>query len=249
MAETFSQALEKSLAEMNIRASSEQLTMMERFKDYIVEENKKINLTSITDDVGMAVKHFADSLTLLKLKDIKKNMRFIDVGTGAGFPGIPLCIMLPDAEGVLVDSVGKKAAFVMRAITRLGLRNATAVAARVEDMAALDAHREKYDAAFVRGVAALSVSMEYCLPFVKKGGIFVAMKGPGVEAELDDGQAAAFILGGKITGAVKLVLPYEQGVRMLVTVGKLSPTPNRFPRKPGEANRRPITREGIYGLK
>ncbi|HQJ25029.1 MAG TPA: 16S rRNA (guanine(527)-N(7))-methyltransferase RsmG [Bacillota bacterium] len=242
METTFRQILERASAELGIEVDERRMVLMQRLKDLLVQENEKVNLTGIKDDLGIAVKHFADSLTVLMVEGARECGSFVDIGTGAGFPGLVLAMMLPEAKGVLVDSVGKKVNFVSRAVIELGLTNVTAVTARAEDLARESIHREKYGLAVIRGVSSVSESAEYCIPFLKKGGLFVAMKGPGADTEIDDGKAAAFALGAKITGVRKLTLPYDQGDRVLVVAEKTSPTPGRYPRKAGEPHKRPISR-------
>lgn len=242
METTFRQILEIASAELGIDVDERRMALMQRLKDFLVQESEKVNLTGIKDDLGIAVKHFADSLTLLRIEGLKDCGSFIDIGTGAGFPGLVLAMMLPGANGVLVDSVGKKVNFVTQAAAELGLTNVTAITARAEDLAREPRHREKYGLAVIRGVSSISESAEYCVPFLKKGGLFVSMKGPGVETEMDDGKAAVFALGAKITCVEKLSLPYDQGERILVVATKTSPTPGRYPRKAGEPHKRPISR-------
>lgn len=247
MDRTFRAILEEGATLAGIGMTGEQAGMMDALKAHLAEENEKFNLTGIKDDMGIAVKHMVDSLTLLKVDGILGCDSFIDIGTGAGFPGLVLAIMLPDVKAMLVDSVGKKVAFVRAAAERLGLKSVTALTGRAEDLAKDPEHREKYGFAVSRGVSSVSTSAEYCIPFLRKGGIFVAMKGPGVEDEMDDGKAAFFALGAKLREMRRIALPFEQGERVLVVADKLSPTPNRFPRKTGEPQRRPITRKQDMG--
>lgn len=247
MDKRFSAILEEGASLAGIGITEDQSGKMDALKSYLVEENEKFNLTGIKDDMGIAIKHMVDSLTLLKVDGISSCGSFIDIGTGAGFPGLVLAIMLPDAKAVLVDSVGKKVAFVRAVADRLGLKGVTALTGRAEELAKAPEHRERYGFAVSRGVSSVSTSAEYCIPFLKKGGIFVAMKGPGAEEEMEDGRAAFFALGAKLREMRRIALPFEQGERVLVVADKLSPTPNRFPRKTGEPQRRPITRKQDMG--
>ncbi len=247
MDKKFISFLEEGAASAGIGLTADQAGKMDALRNYLVEENEKFNLTGIKDDLGIAIKHMVDSLTLLKVDGVSDCGSFIDIGTGAGFPGLVLSIMLPDARAVLVDSVGKKVAFVRAAAEMLGLKCVAALTGRAEELAKDPQHREKYGFAVSRGVSSISTSAEYCIPFLRKGGIFVAMKGPGAEDELDDGKAAFFALGAKQREIKRITLPYEQGERLLVVADKLSPTPNRFPRKTGEPQRRPITRKQDMG--
>ncbi|HOA15335.1 MAG TPA: 16S rRNA (guanine(527)-N(7))-methyltransferase RsmG [Bacillota bacterium] len=239
----FREILKAGSSEIGVELDDRQIAAMEEYKDALLHENEKYNLTGIKDTLGIAIKHFVDSLTLLLIEGLKECGSFIDVGTGAGFPGLVLAIMLPGAEGTLLDSVGKKVGFVNRTAAMLGLGNVKGVVGRAEDLAKDEAHRERYGLSVARGVSSVSASAEYCIPFLRKGGQFVAMKGPGVDAELEDGKAAAFALGAKITSVQRLDLPFAMGERNLVVAIKNSPTPARFPRRAGEAARRPITRK------
>ena len=238
----FREILKAGSSEIGVELDEKQVAAMEEYKNILLEENEKYNLTGIKDTTGIAIKHFVDSLTLLKVEGLKDCGSFIDIGTGAGFPGLVLAIMLPKAEGTLVDSVGKKVGFVNRTAAILGLKNVKGVIGRAEDLAKDKAYRERYGLSVARGVSSVSASAEYCIPFLKKGGQFVAMKGPGVDAELEDGEAAAFAMGAKIRSVLKLALPCGLGERNLVVAIKSSPTPARFPRRAGEAAKRPITR-------
>lgn len=247
MNKDFRRILEEGAALAGMEVTSAQADMMEALKAYLVDENEKFNLTGIKDDMGIAIKHMVDSLTLLKVDGVSGCGSFIDIGTGAGFPGLVLAIMLPDAEAVLVDSVGKKVSFVRAVADKLGLKGVTAITGRAEELAKDPKRREMFGFAVSRGVSSISTSAEYCVPFLRKGGIFIAMKGPGAEDELDDGKAAFFALGAKLRETRRVTLPFEQGERVLVVADKLSPTPNRFPRKTGEPQRRPITRKQDMG--
>lgn len=238
----FREILKAGSSEIGVELDEKQVAAMEEYKNILLEENEKYNLTGIKDTTGIAIKHFVDSLTLLKVEGLKDCGSFIDIGTGAGFPGLVLAIMLPKAEGTLVDSVGKKVGFVNRTAAILGLKNVKGITGRAEDLAKDKAYRERYGLSVARGVSSVSASAEYCIPFLKKGGQFVAMKGPGVDAELEDGEAAAFAMGAKIRSVLKLALPCGLGERNLVVAIKSSPTPARFPRRAGEAAKRPITR-------
>lgn len=247
LGEHFISILEEGAALAGIGLTEGQIDKMDALRAYLIEENEKFNLTGIKDDLGIAIKHMVDSLTLLKVDGVSDCGSFIDIGTGAGFPGLVLSIMLPEAKAVLVDSVGKKVAFVRAAAEMLGLKCVTSLTGRAEELAKEPEHREKFGFAVSRGVSSISTSAEYCIPFLRKGGIFVAMKGPGSEGEMDDGKAAFFTLGAKLRETRRITLPFEQGERVLIVADKLSPTPNRFPRKTGEPQRRPITRNQDMG--
>lgn len=242
MESSFMKILVDSAEEIGVPLSVQQAEQMEKLKNYLVAENEKFNLTGIKDETGIAIKHMADSLTLFRVPGVRDCGSFIDVGTGAGFPGLVMAVLMPETKATLLDSVGKKVKFVQNAALMLGLRNVKAITGRAEELAHLPEHREKYGLSVVRGVASISTAAEYCVPFLRKGGIFIAMKGPQAEEEMDDGKAALFSMGAKLTGINKVSLPQGQGERSLVYATKLSPTPGRFPRRTGEPQRRPITR-------
>ncbi len=213
----------------------------ERLKTYaemLVAWNEKINLTTILDDEGIAVKHFIDSFTILP--QLKKGARLIDVGTGAGFPGIPLAIVRPDIQVTLVDSLRKKVDFLEEVIKELALTNIRAFHSRAEDFARLPKHREKYDVAVARAVALLPALLEYCLPFVKVGGQFIAMKGPDGANELSSAGKALSILGGTCEGTKTFTLPGTDMQRCLISVQKVQETPRNYPRKSGKPGKEPL---------
>jgi len=236
----FRETLEKAVGELGVQVDQRQLDMFCAYKQLLIEANRSVNLTSITEDSEIAVKHFADSLMCLRVVDLANVTSIVDVGTGAGFPGLVLKIMNPAARVLLIDSVGKKVDFVRAVAVSLGLPDVECVQARAEELGRHPRHRERFDLAVARGVSGLSPLAEYCLPFVRLGGVFVAMKGPRAAQEVPSGARAVSILGGGELSTCQLVLPFEAGTRVLVSATKQRRTPRQYPRKPGVPERRPL---------
>jgi len=214
--------------------------MVGRFFEYkrlLLEWNEKMNLTAITDDREIILKHFIDSLSILPY--VKEVRNVVDVGTGAGFPGIPLKIALPGLEAVLMDSLEKRIKFLETVIGELGLDGARAVHSRAEDAGRSEKYREAFDVAVARAVASLPVLLEYCLPLVKTGGIFVAMKGSS-EDEVAASGIALDILGGEIEEVKNFVLPGSDMKRSVIIVRKVRQTPTKYPRKAGKPSKEPL---------
>lgn len=210
----------------------------------LVEWNEKMNLTAITDPQGIAVKHFADSLTAAALMPAGE-FSLIDVGTGAGFPGVPLALYRPDCRLTLLDSLNKRLTFLDAVCRQVGL-NATLIHARAEEGGRNPDLRERYDVACARAVANLPVLSEYCLPFVKVGGRFIALKGPDADRERADAARGIGVLGGRIAAVTALTLPATpiEGVepmeRRLVRVDKVRPTPATYPRHGSKIAKKPL---------
>lgn len=210
----------------------------------LVEWNEKMNLTAITDPVGVTVKHFADSLTAAPLLP-EGIFTLIDVGTGAGFPGVPLALYRPDCRLTLLDSLNKRLTFLDAVCRELTLP-VTLIHARAEEGGRKPELRERFDVATARAVAALPTLCEYCLPFVKKGGCFIALKGPDAEREQEAAARAVSLLGGKVASAVTLTLPAqpEEGVepmeRRLLRIDKVRPTPPAYPRPSAKIVKAPL---------
>lgn len=232
--------LRAGAAEMELSLTEEQLDKFSQFYRLLVETNKKVNLTSLVEEKEVAVKHFLDSLTLLKAAPFEEEMDLLDVGTGAGFPGLPLKICLPDLQVTLVDSLDKRVNFLKKVITGLGLAGVEAVHARAEDIGRKSDHREKYHRVTARAVAVLGILAEYCLPAVKVGGLFMAMKGPRLEEEFAEAVKAVKILGGEIEKTVNLRLPLSGEERNIVLIRKNAPTPEKYPRRPGVPEKKPL---------
>lgn len=222
----------------DISVNETQLNAFGLYADLLVEWNEKINLTAITDHEGIEEKHFLDSCFPLKLFDIPSNAAVIDVGTGAGFPGIPYKIMRPDINLTLLDSLQKRIGFLTAVLEAVSLP-AEAIHGRAEDMGKLSNMREQYDIATARAVARLSVLSEYCLPFVKVGGHFIALKGGDCSDEIDSSLNAIGTLGGKLEMAVEYQLPSGDR-RTLVVIKKIKPTLAAYPRPKGKMNKKPL---------
>ena len=213
----------------------------EQFYDYyelLVERNKVMNLTAITDFKEVVKKHFADSLTLPGIHNMDEVRNMIDVGTGAGFPGIPLKIVCPDVKLTLLDSLGKRVKFLEDVAGKLDLRGVECVHSRTEDLAGNSYYREQYDLVTARAVAAMNVLSEYCLPYVKIGGVFAAYKSGTIEEELAAAERAISVLGGKVRATEKFQLD-DMG-RSIVLIEKTRKTPKSYPRKAGTPSRSPI---------
>ena len=210
------------------------------YKELLKEWNQKINITSITDDVEIDIKHFIDSLTPFNTNLFKKDIKIIDIGTGGGFPGIPLKIVNKDMEVVLLDSLNKRINFLNEVIKRLKLKNIVAIHGRAEELGRNINHREKYDIAISRAVASLNTLSEYSIPFVKVGGYFISMKGPDVDGELKDAERGIKILGGKVKDVKKITLPLSDITHSLIIIEKIKETPTKYPRGGGKPKKNPL---------
>lgn len=208
----------------------------DKYAELLKDWNTRINLTAITDDEEIRVKHFEDSLTILPY--IKENSTLVDVGTGAGFPGIPVAIARPDVNVTLVDSLEKRVKFLNCVVETLGLTNVTCIHSRAEDFGKNPDYREKFDYATARAVASMPVLLEYCLPLVKVGGSFIAMKGANAADEKFD--KALKVLGGKLKATDKFVLEGTDMERCIFTVEKAGKTPPQYPRKAGLPTKKPL---------
>lgn len=236
----FKELVEAGARGLGIHVGAEAIEMFDEYRRRLLAANEVMNLTSITDDEGMAIKHFVDSLVCLLGPLGARYDSLVDIGSGAGFPGIVLRIMNPGRRTLLVESVGKKVRFLRDVCHHLGLDDIEVVQGRAEDLAHDQAYRERFDLAVARGVAALSPLAEYCLPFVRPGGWFVAMKGPRAEEELADGARAASALGGAAPVVTAVSLPLGHGERRLVSIRKESRGASNYPRKSAAIARAPL---------
>lgn len=223
---------------LGIALTDEQLSRFDKLSDLLVEQNKTMNLTAITDPDGIAVKHFADSISVLTAAEIPQRAKILDVGTGAGFPGIPLLIMRPDIDLTMIDSTAKKLKYVENTVNELGLVAAT-LHTRAEEAGQSKEYREKFDFVCSRAVAALNVLCEYCLPFVKQNGLFIAMKGAKAQEEINAAKAAIKTLGGKIIAEKSFSLS-DGGERTLVIIKKISQIPPKYPRPSAQIAKKPL---------
>lgn len=231
--------IKSAIADYKIQLTEVQLEQLEKYFKLLVEWNEKINLTAITDEQGVAVKHFADSLALLNYVDIPENSTLIDVGTGAGFPGIVLKIARPDIKLTLLDSLQKRLNFLDTVLFELSL-DAKLIHSRAEDGGQNIDLRESFDFVVSRAVARLNVLAEYCLPYARLSGSFVAMKGPDAENEIADGRKAIQTLGGKIKNIHSFSLLLDGGERTIIEIEKIAPTPDKYPRSYGKIKAKPL---------
>ena len=233
----------KDLQKLHITLSDVQAEQFLIYYEMLIEKNHVVNLTAITDFNEIIKKHFIDSLSLVKAYDFSHNdteISLIDIGTGAGFPGIPLKIVFPDLKITLMDSLNKRVDFLNEVIDTLGLNQIDVIHGRAEDYAKPGKLREKYDLCVSRAVANLSVLAEYCLPYVKVGGKFISYKSEKVTEEINDAEYAIDILGGKIEEQVIFTLPDSDMYRNLVVIEKVSETLSKYPRKAGKVDKKPL---------
>ena len=235
---------EKGLEQLKIQLSQEQKEQFLKYYEYLIEKNKVMNLTAITDYEEVLLKHFLDSLSVVKVRDFipekLSGKTLIDVGTGAGFPGIPLKIAFPELKIVLLDSLNKRINFLNEVIEMLHLQEIETIHGRAEDYARQKDFRENFDFCVSRAVANLSTLSEYCLPFVKQGGCFISYKSGKIEEELSQAENAVKVLGGNVKDVVKFSLMDTDMDRSFVVVDKKKTTPKRYPRKAGLPSKEPI---------
>lgn len=237
------QILNEGCRQLGISLTEEQTEQFMLYYEKLIEVNRVMNLTAITEFEDVMRKHFLDSLTLVKAADIKNVKRVLDLGTGAGFPGIPLKIAFPDTEFVLLDSLNKRVKFLHNIIELCRLKKIQAVHGRAEELAGKKEYRESFDLCVSRAVANLSSLSEYCLPYVEKGGLFVSYKSGNIQEELEAAGYAIQILGGRIKDTVKFKLPGSDMDRSLVVIEKIRETPARYPRRAGIPSREPLVRK------
>lgn len=237
------QILNEGCRQMGISLTEEQTEQFMLYYEKLIEVNRVMNLTAITEFEDVMRKHFLDSLTLVKAADMKNVKRVLDLGTGAGFPGIPLKIAFPDTEFVLLDSLNKRVKFLHDIIELCRLKKIQAVHGRAEELAGKKEYRESFDLCVSRAVANLSSLSEYCLPYVEKGGLFVSYKSGNIQEELEAAGYAIQILGGRIKDTVKFKLPGSDMDRSLVVIEKIRETPARYPRRAGIPSREPLVRK------
>lgn len=234
-------SFDKFIEEVNkisINLTDEQLEQFRIYYEMLVEKNKVMNLTGITEWDEVLEKHFLDSISLIRAIDLNQTLTVMDMGTGAGFPGIPLKIAFPNLKVTLADSLNKRVLFLQEVIDLLKLEGIEAIHGRAEDLARDKKYREQYDLSVSRAVANLSTLSEYCLPFVKIGGQFISYKSGDVEEELAASKSAMFLLGGKINNTIKFELG-ESG-RSFIIIDKVNGTPKTYPRKAGTPSKKPL---------
>lgn len=240
--------LTQGAREMGIELSDNQVEQFSTFARLLVEWNDKFNLTSITDPAGIVVKHYLDSLTCLVATEFPKEALVADVGTGAGFPGVPLAIVRPDLRLTLIEATKKKLAFLEKVVAELSSRSPLGIElvhARAEEVGRLPSHRERYDVVVARAVAEMRVLAEYCIPLVKVSGMFIAMKGPEIDAELAAAGPGIGTLGGGKPRIAHMKLPIGGDRRSLIIIKKVKPTPEQFPRHGSRIARKPAASGGV----
>jgi 16S rRNA (guanine527-N7)-methyltransferase len=225
---------------LDIALTPEQERQFETYARELADWNERVNLTAITDEEGIRVRHFLDSLTVTCVLSLQPGMRIIDVGTGAGFPGLPLLIAFPDIQVTLLEATGKKISFLDHLIQSYGLTGASTLHARAEEAGHLPEHRARYDVVVARAVARLPALVEYLLPLARIGGVCVAMKGVSAADEARDAEAALKVLGGRLRDITEIQLPGVSQPHYLVVFSKESATPSAYPRKPGTPTRKPL---------
>ena len=231
---------EAGLKELNLILSENQINQFMTYYEMLIEKNKVMNLTAITEYEEVIEKHFLDSLSLCKHFQLDKNLSVLDLGTGAGFPGIPLKLAFPDLEMTLVDSLNKRVFFLQEVISSLNINNIRVIHSRAEEIGKNNKYREKYDLCVSRAVANLASLSEYCLPFVKPGGFFISYKSGNIEDELLASEKAISVLGGSLKEVLKFQLPNTEISRSFVMIEKIKHTPKNYPRKAGTPSKEPI---------
>lgn len=232
--------LEKGCENLGISLDEKQKEQFIQFYEYLVEKNKVMNLTGITEFQEVLVKHFLDSLACVKAVDLTKVKKVMDIGTGAGFPGVPLKIAFPHLEECLLDSLKKRVTFLEETFDILGFDKIAAIHGRAEEFAKNKAYREQYDICVSRAVSNLATLSEYCLPYVKKGGLFISYKSGKVQEEAESAARAIRLLGGEIKDICYFMLPDSEIERSLVVIEKVKNTPGKYPRKAGTPLKEPL---------
>lgn len=233
-------SFKKDLEELNISLDKRQMCQFLQYYELLVEWNSFMNLTAITDYDEVIKKHFIDSLSLIKAIDLSDEIKVIDIGTGAGFPGIPLKIAFPNLKVTLLDSLNKRIKFLNEVIDKLELKDIIAIHGRAEDFAKDKNYRQSYDLCVSRAVANLSTLSEYCLPYVKTGGKFISYKSEKITDEMNAAKNAIKILGGNISNQVEFILPDSDIYRNLFIIDKIKDTPIKYPRKAGLPTKEPL---------
>lgn len=233
---------EKDLKQLHLELSKKQILQFISYYELLIDWNSRMNLTAITEFEDVLKKHFIDSLSLISaVSDLaQKQYDLIDVGTGAGFPGIPLKIAFPNLKITLLDSLNKRIQFLNEVICKLELQDIEAVHGRAEDFAKPDQFRERYDLCVSRAVANLATLSEYCIPFVKPGGFFISYKSEKVNVELEEAKKAISVLGGSFQKNIEFLLPHSDITRNFIVIQKKNKTPFKYPRKAGLPSKEPI---------
>lgn len=230
----------RKASELGIELTEKQLQQFRQYYDMLIEKNKVMNLTAITEWEEVIDKHFIDSISLVKACDLSGEKYVLDLGCGAGFPGIPLKIAFPNLKIVLLDSLNKRILFLKDVIVELGLENIEALHGRAEDYARKPEYREQFDYCVSRAVANLTTLSEYCIPYVKQGGSFISYKSGKVKEEIKEVKTALFLLGGKMDDMISFELPETDMERNFVIIKKEKKTPKKYPRKAGLPGKEPL---------
>lgn len=233
-------SLIKVMESEGIELTEECAEKFEQFRETLIETNKYLNLTSITEDEEVNYKHFLDSLLPMKKIEFIENAKVIDIGTGGGFPGLPMKFYRDDLDITLLDSLNKRIKFLKDTIYKMELLKTEAIHGRAEELGRQKQYREVYDYAISRAVSRLNTLVEYSLPFVKVGGYFISMKGPSGKEEAEEAKNAIKLLGGEIVDIIEYQLDYEDSDRTLVVIKKISPTPKKYPRGGGKPKNKPL---------
>lgn len=234
------ETLQRAFNELNISYDDATVDKFQKYMDLILEWNEKVNLTAITEKEEFVKKHYIDSLLCYNFKEMEKSNMVIDVGTGGGFPGIPLALVFPEKQFVLMDSLKKRLNIIDDLALQLNISNVTTLHGRAEDMGHSKEYREKFDICVSRAVANLATLSEYCLPFIKKGGNFLAYKGTKAEEEIKEAHKAIFLLGGKIGREEKVTLPGYNLEHNIIVIEKVQNTSAKYPRKAGTPSKEPL---------
>ncbi len=232
--------LRDSLDELGIEYDDKQIEMFGVYYDLLIDWNSRINLTSITEPDEVIIKHFVDSILISRVIDLRSGVSLIDVGTGAGFPGIPIKIINPGCDVVLLDSLNKRIKFLEETISKLGLENIRCIHGRAEDVSREKNMRGRFDLSVSRAVANLSTLSEYCIPFLKKGGKFISYKSDKSEDEINDSKNAIKLLGSKIVKVEDVALPHTDITRRFVIIENEEPVNMKYPRKAGVPAKSPL---------
>ena len=223
-----------------IKITDVQCDKLYRFYEMVIEKNKVMNLTAITDYEEFVIKHFVDSLMIAKVMDMTMPMTVLDIGTGAGFPGVPIKIVYQETKVLLLDSLNKRLNFLNEVIAELGLKDITTIHSRAEELQAKGEYRENFDLCVSRAVSALPTLSEYCLPYVKLGGKFVAYKATGADEEIEASKTAIRVLGGEIKETAHFTIKDTDYTRVLISIEKIKNTPKKYPRSGGKPGKNPL---------
>ncbi|SNS54377.1 16S rRNA m(7)G-527 methyltransferase [Anaerovirgula multivorans] len=232
--------LQEGSIELGAQIEEKQIHQLLKYKDILLEWNQKMNLTAIEEEKEVIIKHFLDSISCVKIEQLRNNGKLIDVGTGAGFPGIPLKVIFPQLKLTLLDSLNKRINFLKEVCLQLQLEEVEFIHGRAEDYGQEKRYRETYDYAVARAVAPLNILVEYCLPFVKVGGYFICQKGKALQEELLEAEKAIKVLGGKIVDKEDITLPFSDITHSILLIEKTKQTSTKYPRKAGLPTKNPI---------